>query len=173
MTLNPGYRSAANDFYGTTTTTVTSNDPRLFDTRRNIQTQFEDPPNQSLINPFSVSSTYGPNPHIAKNFYPTYADINAGQIRYYADKDIEKIVFKPLFITPATTVDYDFIDPMGTTKHQYVRVPLIITNPISNPDGIPRQTLSFLEDTTNHREDIMIQQMNRINSQRWTKNRST
>jgi hypothetical protein len=171
QTLNPEYRSAARNFYATSDATVTSNDPRLYDTRRNIQTQLSDPPNQSRVNPFSAESTYGPNAHAPKNsasFYKTYYDINAGQVRYYVDSEIKNTVFKPLFTNPATTVVYNYRTPMGTIKPQYIRVPLMTTNPASNPNGIPRTTLSFLEDTTATREDLMMTQMNKENSRKWS-----
>ena len=171
QTLNPSYRSAAPNFYGTSVTTVTSNDPRLYDTRRNIQTQFSDPPNQVLVNPFLVSSTYGRNPHATRNpadAYAKYSDINTGQVRYYVQEDVKDAVFKPLFTTKATTVAYEYTNPMGTTKPQYVRVPLIVANPASNPDGVPRSTLSFLADTTSQREDILMHQMHKRNSEKWT-----
>lgn len=169
QTLNPSYRSAAPNFFATTETTVTSQDPRLYDTRRGIQTLLSDPPNQAELNPFG--NVYGParhTPRMSGNFYATYPAINTGQIRYYTSAGIEEPVFKPLFANPATTVSYDFTNPMGTVRPQYVRVPLLVANPVTNPNGIPRTTLSFLEDTTAQREDILMHQMNTTNSQKWT-----
>lgn len=171
QTLNPSYRSAAPNFHATSNdgSLITSQDPRLYDTRRDIQTQLSDPPNQSRVDPFG--DVYGHIAHAPKmsgNFYATYPDINTGQIRYYTSSGIEESVFKPLFTDTATTVSYTFTTPMGTVKPQYVRVPFVTTNPSTNPNGIPRKTLSFLEDTTAHREDILMHQMNTINSQKWT-----
>ena len=166
--LNPEYRSPAPNFYATSMDTVTSNDPRLYDARRGIQIQLNDPPNESNVKPFG--NIYGSNPHAPKNagdFYQTYKDINTGQIRYFVSKAVAPPFFYPLYADKGNAVAYEFTDPNTTTKPQYVKIPQVITNPTTNPNGIPRKTLSFLEDTTAHRDDILMHQMNVRNSQKW------
>ena len=69
-------------------------------------------------------------------------------------------MFSPVFTQSAEVTGTVYIDPMGGIKPQYYRKPVIQNNPLTSR-GDQRNfapNLSFLTDSGEHREDIMIKQ---------------
>ena len=56
---------------------------------------------------------------------------------------------------------------MGSVKQQYDRQPLNYYDPINSDKNYYKGGLSWLQDTQEHREDILSKQMNKINEQRF------
>lgn len=98
--------------------------------------------------------------------YKTYSDIDLGQITYYIDKSIEDPYFEPNFINNTQITGEIFKDPMDSLKPQYIRQPRIY-NPLKKKDKF-QGNLSYIEDTLEHREDIMSLQMRKQNQQKWS-----
>jgi hypothetical protein len=99
--------------------------------------------------------------------YRTYSDINAGYISYYVDKSIEDPYFNPNFVTSATTTGKLYQDPMGSMKPYYNRYPLKCNDPLDTDHSTYDGCLSWIQDSTGFREDIMAHQMSRQNRERW------
>jgi hypothetical protein len=99
--------------------------------------------------------------------YSTYSDVNAGQILYYNDHSREDPFYKPLFTDSAMVTGYLYKDPMGALKPIYERVPVVQDDPVGPKRDNYSGGLSWIQDSTFHREDIMSKQMNVHNQQRW------
>ena len=98
----------------------------------------------------------------------SYASVGSGQIVYYVDDSIRDAFFQPNFTQKVETIGIDYVDPMGSHKPQYYRVPLKYTNQVTHPSKTDEEFgLSSLRDSTIHREDIMASQMRVRNQQRW------
>jgi hypothetical protein len=145
----------------------TSTDPRLISTLHNGQTLILDRPplnsttKLSTINTDSTLDGYGQN-------YRTYSDIEAGQIMYYTNKSQKEVFYEPLF-SPGTHITKTmYKDPMGAVKPQYNRTPAKYTNPLNNNKNTNYEgKLSWIQDSQEHRQDLMSLQMRKQNKQRW------
>jgi len=141
-------------------------DPRLKSAARGGSVlPLDRPPNTYNIDTDNVNTDirlnkYGQN-------YKSYSDINAGQINYHIDKSRQDAFYDPDFTTSARTVGYLYKDPMGGLKPHYERQPLYYNDPLQTKRVRANGTLSFIEDTEFHRQDLKARQMHRINSQRW------
>lgn len=135
-----------------------SEDPRLLSVLRNIRTKLDRPPDEGgmcMHEIYKDSMAY-----IHPGTYTGYEDINAGQIKYYIDKDIAPAYFNPLF-TISSNVEHSIrIDPMGGVRPEYLRCPKTQNNNNISP-------YQFMRDTLSHREDLMARQMARANETRW------
>jgi hypothetical protein len=133
-------------------------DARLYDTSRNYNMHLDITPIQV---PYDVKhdtidgmgESYGRN-------YKSYETVNAGQIQYYVDKEIAQPFFSPVYAMPSETHAIVYTDPMGTKKPQF-------TKKFNNDRLQHTNTLSWLEDTTKHREDIMSLQQRTNNEKRY------
>ena len=99
--------------------------------------------------------------------YRTYSDINAGHITYYIDKSIEDPFFEPLFTNKIVSLGELYKDPMGGIKPEYNRRLLTKIDPINMDRSSYNGCLSWIEDTQEHREDLISRQMHKYNQQRW------
>lgn len=99
--------------------------------------------------------------------YRTYSDISAGQISYYIDKSIEEPFFSPNFISSTEVKAELYKDPMSSIKPEYNRYPLKNDNPITSEKRKFDYCLSWIQDSTEFREDLMSKQMSKHNEQRW------
>ena len=99
--------------------------------------------------------------------YKTYSDINAGQIMYYTDKSRQDAFYEPLFSSSAMTHGTLYKDPMGAMKPQYDRVPLKCNDPLNTDMNRYEGGLSWIQDSQNHRQDLLAKQMRKHNEQRW------
>ena len=142
-----------------------STDPRLIDVVRSDLLRLDRPPIDSSI---KLDTIYKDNNLInyGKN-YKTYSDIGAGQITYYVDKSIEDPFFQPNFTINNRTTGTLYQDPMGSTKPQYNRYPIKSNDPINSDKFLFDNDLSWIDDSTFHREDLMEKQMRKRLQQRW------
>jgi hypothetical protein len=139
-----------------------SADPRLISASHGGQRlTFGNPPidDKNYLDELSLDN-YGKN-------YNTYSDINAGNITYYINNSIKDPLFKPIFSIPSRLTSTFYKDPMGSIKPQYYRQPLNYYDPINSDKKYYNGGLSWLEDSQEHREDILSKQMNKINEQRF------
>ena len=143
-------------------TAVVSNDPRLSSAFHNGQVLTLDTPPVTggvrLKDVYTLPSL--------KNYgrqYNTYKDIKAGQIVYYIDESIQKPYFSPVFSNESIDVDDVYIDPMGSFRPVYKRMPI----KHDNKEGY-EGCLSSIEDTGEYREDLIALQMRKINRQKYS-----
>ena len=135
----------------------TKADSRMFDERHNYYMQLDIPPIQvkyDLIND-NISgnptlSNYGKN-------YTSYKDVNAGQIQYYIDKDFTEPFYKPVYGIESRSVGTTYRDPMDSVKPTFTKE--YPTQPVG--------CLSFVDDTTKFRDDIMSRQQRVHNQQKY------
>ena len=148
------------------TNVYVSSDPRLISSSHNGQILTLDLPpitseiNIDTLNTNSSLNGYGQN-------YKTYSDINAGQIQYYIDKSIEGAFFEPNFSSNAQMIGTLYKDPMGTIKPQYDRQPLKHNNPLNTKNTTYTGGLSWIQDSQEHRQDLLALQMRKRNQERW------
>jgi hypothetical protein len=146
--------------------TYLSMDPRLFDAKRGQRYAIDSPPLDDTVKLKDVYDekfkNYGKN-------YKTYSDINAGNIVYYIDKSIQNAFFEPNFSEPAYDVGIIYQDPMGAIKPEYNRIPLIPqpNKATNNSSEYSPYRLSFIQDSQQHREDLMARQLRKTNQSRW------
>lgn len=141
-------------------TTYLNNDPRLYSSVHAEWLQLNRPPLMSntdigTLNYNKKLDSYGKN-------YKSYSDVNAGQVVYYISKDIEDVLYNPLFSEPAHSIGTLYKDPMGAMKPHYDRIPLDPLDPLDQ-----EYCLSWMKDSQHHREDILSKQMQKINQTRY------
>ncbi|MDB4413472.1 hypothetical protein N9189_02995 [Pirellulaceae bacterium] len=147
-------------------TTYVSHDPRLLDPIRNSLLKLDRPPNVGNI---ALKDMYCDDLKGYGRGYRTYSDVNAGQIQYYIDHSIEDALYKPVYDIPAQVTGVLYQDPMSNMKPQYNRK-------WRDEDGISKMPepgniygcLSFIDDTSHHREDIIARQQLKNNQQKWS-----
>jgi hypothetical protein len=162
----PEFEEVKCNIEGCPDTQYVSNDPRLISSAHGGQVlSLDRPPRDSSV-PLNRTMTDTSLNGFGQN-YKTYSDINAGYINYYVDKSIQDPFFLPLFSTSAYSQPTLYKDPMGSFKPQYDRSPLTSTNPIGPTRDHYQGCLSWMEDSTNHREDLLSMQMQKRNEQRW------
>lgn len=143
-----------------------SRDPRLISSTLPQQLTLDTPPLDSSINPDQVNKDPSLN-NYGKN-YTSYKDINAGTISYYIDTSIQDTFFNPLFSIPSYNTSIIYKDPMDSEKPQYYRTPVYTNNYIDLPNNKNFfGSLSWIQDSTSHREDIMARQMLYRNQSRY------
>jgi hypothetical protein len=133
-----------------------THDVRLTETARGIPTLLDRPPNYSQIKLDNINTDKSLN-GFGKG-YESYSDITGGQILYY--KNNKKPFSDVLYSTPAKTTGFIYKDPMGNIKPIYYRDTIHNENPLSNQQNNNYfGGLSSINDTTNHREDLLSRQM--------------
>ena len=152
--------------YNYPNTIYTSNDPRLISSAHNGQVLGLDRP--PVDHAIQLKDIYtDPNmPNFGKK-YNNYEDIKAGDIAYYIDKSIEDALFQPNFEKPANVTGRIYKDPMGGTYPEYVRIPVKYENVMKTKNKQYTDSLSFLEQTNENKEDLMNLQMRNINKKRY------
>ena len=143
-----------------------STDPRLISSFHNGQVLTLDRPpitSEMKLNNINIDPSlngYGQN-------YKTYSDINAGQIEYYINKSQEGAFFEPNFSSSARMFGTLYQDPMGSMKPQYDRQPLKCNNPLNTKNAIYDGGLSWIQDSQEHRQDLLSLQMRKRNQERF------
>lgn len=142
-----------------------SADPRLFSSTRADYTVLDRPPINGNV---PLNDIYNPKwNHYSRTFEP-YETIGDGQIEYYVDTSIQNAYFDPNFTTKAHEVGVLYRDPMGSIKPEYSRLPIFNTeNPVTRCKGEYMYCLSWMDDSTAQREDILSYQMRKRNQERW------
>ena len=139
-------------------TTYINSDPRLYNAAAATWLQLDRPPLDSSLKLSSLNTDKSLNNYGQK--YKSYADVNAGQILYYIEKDTEDAFYEPLYSTKAMVVGTLYQDPMGAIKPQWNRYPQSTENSCD-------WGTSFMKDSQFHREDILSLQMRKMNEQRY------
>lgn len=150
-------------------TTYVSHDPRLLDPVRNSLLQLDRPP---MTGDLALKNVYSDNLKNHGKGYHTYSDINAGQIQYYIDHSIKDALYEPVYDIPAEVTSLVYQDPMSNMKPQYLRKPGN-TGKDTGVSRVPTRDdtygcLSFIDDTSNHREDVISRQQLKNNQQKWS-----
>jgi hypothetical protein len=138
----------------------TSPDPRLMDPMRNTRKWLDRPPINGHVNMDDVYNeklaNYGEN-------YGDYSTVNTGQIMYYNDKSIENPFFYPVFEQGSTVEAKLYRDPMGSIQPIYDWKAC----PVKRDIPYTEKSLSSIEDSQFHRQDIMSTQMRQTNRSRY------
>lgn len=142
-----------------------SNDPKLFSASHEQVLTVDRPPIDGRIPLEKIYTDTSLNGY-GKN-YRNYSDISAGHITYYIDKSIEDPFFEPLYTNKIISSGQIYKDPMGGIKPEYERRPLRQNDPINMDRSSYNGCLSWMEDTQEHREDLLSKQMRKYNQQRW------
>jgi hypothetical protein len=153
-------RTNASDF-SLVKNVYTSCDPRLINQVRNTRLPLDRPPFDTTVQKSDIHSS-----NFKTDGYENYKDISVGQITYYVDRSIEDTYNKPNFVNKETVTKKVYVDPMSGLNPQYVRE-TSYRNPYTQQNRY-KYGLSFLEDTTAQREDIMSKQMGRQNREKWS-----
>lgn len=156
--LNPQvYRNnVPADFNKNIDNTYSSLDPRLIDVPRGFTTSLDRPPIDGRVH---LDQLYTDNQleDYGKK-YKSYTDVNSGQILYYTDRKFDDVYFHPNFVTPAKVSGVTSFDPMGGLTVNYERFPVNQTK---------NSNLSWINDSTNFREDLMSLQTRQIRQYDW------
>lgn len=89
-----------------------------------------------------------PAPNRGRTLNSIYA-VNNGQIQYYIDPSIKAPYYSPAFDMPSRSELVDYVDPMGSWKPHYTYDAIYPAR---------YSCLSFINDTSFHREDLMARQ---------------
>lgn len=149
----------ASDFFKTRDGHYTSLDPRLKDVMRGGY-------NMELNVPVYDANWKSFNRPMANDIqtkeYSNYSDINGGQISYYVDDYLTQPYFSPNYQVRSTIHPKVFVDPMGSLKPEYNRMP-VMTTPKYLSD------YRFDQDQMGFREDIMSLQSRKRDQQDFSK----
>ena len=104
----------------------------------------------------SIENIYSYSPYISGKHYKSYNDIQGGYIKYFPkNRPIEQVYSKPIFTNINQVNAYKFQDPMGNIKPYYDAI----------HDNKPKNIqLSFINDTSNNREELIALQMRKMNT---------
>lgn len=104
---------------------------------------------------------------IQTGYYNSYADIRAGQITYYIDKDVQRPFPSQLFNLNNSFIHYDddYVDPNGVHKpHRR----FISGDNNDDNDSSSSSCLSFIRDTQTFRNDMLSSHMWRRHQEEFT-----
>jgi hypothetical protein len=124
-------------------------DPRIFNSPHSQRLELNRPP---LVSSFTQPQTniYTDNGN-QTGYYKDYESIKGGNIKYYTDLLFGAPYGVINFSSPSYTIPQILIDPMGSVKPYYQRVPIMNQNTSLYEYTFDRDTCSF-------REDIMATQ---------------
>lgn len=133
--------------------------PNAYDAPRAIQTRIDIPSQVMGINEFNMYTEPSLMNYNAGGFgYGSYAGTNNAEITYYIDESIARPFFGPNFGRGCPKVCYeDYVDPMTSWKPHY-------NLEIQSPQNFSR--LSWINDSTFFRQDLMSKQMAVMNQSR-------
>lgn len=134
---------------------TTRPDARLLDSSHNYNMGLDTRPIQVEYDMFhdniSGNVNYGKN-------YHDYSSVTGGQIEYYIDNDFREAFYSPVYGMKSKSVGVMYKDPMDNIKPMY--------NKEYSRDEI-KDGLSFINDTTKFRDDIISRQQRVHNSQKY------
>lgn len=142
-------------FCETTSGSFRSQDPRTFNSPHAMYLQLDRPPDES----------YGTQPQQNVNcignenktgYYPSYESIYGGNISYYTDITNDEPFGGPVFQNPSQIYPTLLIDPMGSRKPYYQRVPMF-------KKQSALYDYSFDQDQCEFREDLIALQQSKTN----------
>ncbi len=89
--------------------------------------------------------------------YKQYKDLK-GSVRYYMNESDNNVLKTPNFVNSAFVRSSVYEDPMGTCLNVFTRFPID-----EKHTCLDRAKLTFIEDTSENREQLMSAQMSKIN----------
>ena len=132
-------------------------DPRLINVTGD-RLFFSEPPQEGRRGETSQGGTEG---KIQSN---GYAGLTSGQVRYYVDSEINQPFVRPVFLkTCETCLPHEFIDPMSVSKPQYFF-------PSVSGGKAWKNNLSWIENSTKYREDLISRQLSKVNQNKFMMN---
>jgi hypothetical protein len=137
-----------------------NSDPRLFNAASRTWIKLDKQPIMSTMKLDRINSdrqldNYG-------KWYKSYADVNAGNIQYYITTQSQNTFFEPLFSKKSVNFSVVYKDPMDNMRAQHYHI-----SDKKNNQCDSDYCLSYINDTQNHREDILSRQMRRSNESRY------
>jgi hypothetical protein len=142
-------------------------DKRGFDPIRDVENAYVMPPVTGSI-PESKRYTDPRLSHYhAGKPYKDYGSITAGDITYYVDKKESKPFIEPIFVNPERSIGYEFTDPMGVMRPQFVLEQAQQRNPTAFIQSAGKYPTTFNKDSSQHRADIISRQLRKTNETRY------
>jgi len=138
---------------------VYENDGRVTDNRRWLRTILNTPAQVGFDG--TMNDVCKLNNKKYGGIYDNYSDIQNGQITYYVDSSIAQPFFEPIYILPSLVEKNIFVDPMGSRKPEYKKIPVAST---FNDLKIDRES----QDQIFYRENLMASQQGLHNRSSWT-----
>ena len=140
-------------------------DPRLISPIHNQILKLDRPPVESKMQLSDIPTdkslnNYGQN-------YSSYNDINAGNIVYYKNKELENSYHTPNFTNSSHITGYVYKDPMDSLKPIYHRKPVKMSDHLNTKKDKYDGGLSWIQDSNEHREDLISHQMSKRLQQKW------
>lgn len=145
---------AAPDFFRDPATGLyTSADPRLYDVQRNVRTTFESPP----VQPANVQplTNVACAPCLARPTYDDYADIRLGNVSYYTTLFKKQVFPAPVYQIRSEVEATVMVDPMGSHKPYYEKVPLTQEAQVLSPYSFDQDQLFFREDLMSRQSSLI------------------
>ena len=143
-------------------TVYMSPDPRLNSPiRGGLRMTLDTIPLNGKVNPEHVYDdrpAYTIHPSYSVHHTIPYAAMQNGQYLYYINHTLAQPFIRTLYDTPSDVVKESYVDPMGSAKDHYYRVPK--TKPLN-------AGLSWITDSQAHREDLMSRQQYKRNQERY------
>lgn len=127
--------------------------PNAYDAPRALHTRMDRPAQVAGIDSLNIYTEPSLDNYRAGSFGSSWARTNNAQITYYVDDSIRRPFFEPVFLEKqgAPEIRYvDYTDPMSSWKSHYELIQHR-PNDVSN--------LSWIVDSTFHRQDLMSKQM--------------
>jgi hypothetical protein len=131
-----------------------SMNPKTMDAPRAIRMKLDRPSTTGSV-PLPLIYT---DPNL-DNYTPY--NVNNGQIIYYIDNSIKDPFYRPVYDIPFETEMVQYTDPMTSEKPHYV-----LSH--KNEDVYNYSSLSFINDTSFHRENLIAAQQSKYNQTRIT-----
>jgi hypothetical protein len=125
------------------------------------------PYRDSNVNISQIDKIYGDDFNGYTTNYKNYNQIEGGDITYYVNRENAVPFISPLFSSDFNTTSVLYKDPMGGVRPVYIRQPNKPTNKLTERNTF-EYGLSWVEDTNEHREDMMARNLQKINKNRWT-----
>lgn len=147
-------------------TVYKSMDARLYDAARNDRLGLDKPPPDGSIDMEKIHN----NPTLVNyrcGSYKNYEDIKAGQIVYYTSDKNKNPFSRPVFMEKSTVYGIRYKDPMDTTSDIYIREPIEFNNPMNTLKKEYNGGLSWIQDSSSFREDLIARQKIKMNSRKW------
>ena len=150
---SPYFRKTADGMYTSTTA-----DARLVDSRHSHNQQLNEPPLQVVYNMFNDNVSGNPRLKDCGRNYTDYASINYGQIRYYIGDDLAEPFPSPVYGMRSKSTGMMYKNPMDNIVPTFTK---------AYSTEILEDGLSFINDTTKFRDDIISRQQRIHNSQKY------
>ena len=142
----------------------TSIDPRLYSTIRRQRLDLDSAP---IVGSVRLNELYTPSLDNYGTKETPYKDIRDGQIIYYLDKSLSTPFHNNVYSHNQEYESVIYKDPMGGIQTEFTRKYGDQSCPINLPDSYDG-CLSFIQDSTMHREDLMSLQSRNMLKSDWS-----